>query len=290
MDPGIGDGDQLIQGARQKLLALAQQENLSDPIIDQMASWRITARAGNHYIFHLPDDSQVQSKGAVLDWIRRNKAWVRDIERSKKRKAREKGDSDSGEQSTGLQGHSSLRVGVRMLSPIGEGQLLGADRGGVRRSGRALSQPKPTYLSSMGYGSDPKLQQLLETPQGPGRSNLAEETPGGKLPLLINVLDEETRRQAAAATSVLLQIVGLIKDFMASDVWQQITDVQKIKVERYISAITYLERNEDARREQLTVMKALSNRRGGEQANHLFVSFLCNSLDHMELSHLKRAN
>lgn len=38
--------------------------------------------SGNHYIFHLPDDSQAQSKGAVLDWIRRNKGWVRDIERS----------------------------------------------------------------------------------------------------------------------------------------------------------------------------------------------------------------
>jgi hypothetical protein len=55
-------------------------------------------------------------------------------------------------------------------------------------------------------------------------------------------------------------------------------------VERYISAITLLERNEETRREQLAVMRALGSRGGGEQAPHLFVSFLCNSVDHMELS------
>lgn len=64
----------------------------------------------------------------------------------------------------------------------------------------------------------------------------------------------------------------------------------KKKVERYLSAITILERNEEARQEQLAMMKALRPAGGWEAGPDLFVSFLCNSVDHMELACPKRVS
>lgn len=63
---------------------------------------------------------------------------------------------------------------------------------------------------------------MLRVSQGPGRSSLAEDTPGANLTTLVHAADVHTRRQAAAAASVLLEIVAVIKDFMASEAWQQV--------------------------------------------------------------------
>lgn len=41
----------------------------------------LAAGAGNHYVFHLPDDTQVQSKGAAIEWVRKNKEWQRSVEK-----------------------------------------------------------------------------------------------------------------------------------------------------------------------------------------------------------------
>lgn len=43
---GLGDADQLVQGARTKLLSLAQSENLSEAVLEDIHHWKITARAG----------------------------------------------------------------------------------------------------------------------------------------------------------------------------------------------------------------------------------------------------